>query len=112
MNRMCIAIGVASLLIAGCNDPGMGNKRKDQVGETVVGQSMARARDAECMNNLSQIRQFIQVYKTSGEDTNPASLDDARVPKTMQVDPIDKKPYEYDPTTGTVKCKHPGHEKY
>jgi len=106
---LCLAAG----LLLGCTETG--NQRKDQVGETVVGQSMARAKDSVCMNNLSQIRTAINLARTaSAEETElPPALDGYRgLSKEMIACPIDKKPYEYDAVAGTVKCNHLGHEKY
>ena len=108
-----LAIFFAAMLLVGCTETG--NQRKDQVGETVVGQSFARAKDSVCMNNLSQIRTAINLVRTaSAEETElPAGLDGYRgLSKEMLICPIDKKPYEYDAVAGTVKCKHLGHEKY
>ncbi len=89
-----------------------GNQRADKVGNTVVGQSMARAKDGVCMQNLSQIRQAIMVSRSNGEEGFPASLQELKLPAEMLVDPIGKEPYSYDPETGVVKCEHPGHKKY
>jgi len=88
-----------------------GNQRADQVGNTVVGQSMARAKDEVCMSNLRQIRQAVAAYMTSDE-TPPSDMPVLKLPPEMLADPIGKEPYTYDPATGTVKCTHPGHGKY
>lgn len=106
-----ILIAICGLALVGCFD-GMGNQRADQQGETVVGQVKARAQDEVCMTNLRTIRQAIEVQKTSGDDALPTSISDLRLGGEFSVCPIDKKPYEYDPTTGKVKCNHPGHAKY
>lgn len=102
----------AAFLLVGCSVDG--NQRKDQVGETVVGQSMARAKDAVCMDNLKQIRAAIEIAKTSSTDESdlPQDMSGLKIPGSMQMDPIGKEPYVYDPKEGTVKCVHPGHEKY
>lgn len=88
-----------------------GNQRQDQVGETVVGQSIARARDGVCMDQLRQVRLGVQTAMTSSE-TPPATLQELRLPSTMLACPIGKEPYQYNPADGSVKCTHPGHEKY
>ena len=107
MNR--ILIGILALSLLGCSVDG--NQRADKVGNTVVGQSMARAKDGKCMDYLKQVRQGIMVYMTSSE-TPPSSLSELKFPAELLVCPIDKVPYDYDPAAGTVKCKHPGHGKY
>lgn len=101
----------ALIALSGCMD-GLENKRADQEGNTVVGQSLARAKDEKCMENLRQIRLAIEVSRTSGEDTFPPDLKSLKLPAEMLHDPIDKVEYEYDPENGTVKCNHPGHKKY
>ncbi len=96
--------------LAGCETE---NKRKDQVGETVVGQSIARAKDEVCTSNLRTIRQALEVYKTSEPDaTNPTDLSVLRLSKATFECPIDHKPYKYDAAEGTIQCKHLGHEGF
>lgn len=106
-----VALASVCLALTGC-DMGLSNQRADQKGETVIGQVKARSQDAVCRSNLSQVRAAIAVAKTSGEDVNPASLNELRLPESMLSDPIGKEPYLYDASTGTVKCPHPGHAKY
>lgn len=109
---MKLALGVLVCVgLAGC-DMGLSNQRADKQGETVIGQVKARAEDAVCRSNLSQVRAAIATAKTDGSETNPAALSDLRLPETMLKDPIGNEPYLYDPATGTVKCPHPGHAKY
>lgn len=110
MRRACWGLLVVAVL-AGCGEGE--NKRADKVGETVVGQSMARAKDAVCMDNLKQIREMVQVAESSDPDGKPpADFSAMRCPESMRMCPIGKEPYEYNPETGEVKCKHPGHGKY
>lgn len=119
MLGVMIAIALILLLVAAWSAGGLGflfgekktNPRPDKVGETVVGRSFARAKDDVCRSNLSQIRTTIQAVDPT-EDEHPASLNDLNLPQATIVCPIDKKPYEYDPATTAVQCKHPGHEKY
>jgi|GEM_PF-2896309 len=96
------------LLFGGCVD---GNQRKDQVGETVVGQSMARAKDADCMSQLSQVRQSIEMAKSADPEGAVPDLTSLRLPAETLVCPIGKEPYGVN-AEGTVKCPHLGHEKY
>ena len=96
--------------LLGCTETG--NQRADQVGHTVVGQSMARAKDNVCIENLKQVRAAIIIARTNADDTPPASLSELKLPAEMIVDPIDKKPYTYNAADGTVQCDHPGHKKY
>lgn len=87
--------------------------RKDGLGNSVPGLTKLKADDTVCMNNLSQVRMAIQIARTNADDQAPASLSDLPgLPKEMLACPIGHEPYQYDPATGTVRCIHPGHEKY
>lgn len=99
--------------LTGCST-GLSNQRADKVGNTVVGQSLARSKDAVCRGNLSQIRSGILVINQSGEAAdNPTSLSELKgFPPEMLACPIGKEPYQYNKEEGTVKCGHPGHGKY
>jgi hypothetical protein len=69
---------------------------------------LQRAKEVECMNNLHQIRQAIQMF-VAEQGTNPPNLQSVRLPSGVQpVCPVTKVPYTYDPTTGKVMCpQHP-----
>ena len=108
-------IGImAAVFIGGGQGGSLGvgeSKRADGKGRTVLGAAMESARDDVCRSNLGQLRASIQIQTTTDEE-KPASL--AALPGMSSVSscPIGKEPYEYDPTTGAVKCPHPGHGKY
>lgn len=87
--------------------------RADGKGETLPGMVKLKAEDTTCQSNLGQVRLAIQVAMSSGEDTPPTSLQELRgLPANFLACPLGKEPYQYDPSTGTVRCVHPGHEKY
>lgn len=87
--------------------------RPDGKGQTVIGQTLYRARDEVCRSNLGQVRQMVYVQSTGGEEGYPTAITDLRgLPKDFTVCPIGKEPYRYDPAVGSVACPHPGHEKY
>ena len=88
-----------------------GSPRKDKVGHTIIGTSKARAEDAVCMTDLRQVRDAIEMAKTT-EGQPPTTLSELKLPKEFGYCPIGQEPYVYDPKTGTVRCVHPGHEKY
>ena len=86
--------------------------RADGKGNSIPGLARLKAEDEVCRSNLGQVRLMIQT-QMGGEDTPPASLTELRgLPKEFLSCPIGKEPYQYDPATGTVRCVHPGHEKY
>lgn len=102
-------LGLIAVALVGCVD---GNQRKDQVGETVVGQSLARAKDADCMAQVRQVRQSVETARAASPDESvPIDLASLRLPTEMLACPIGKEPYTVD-ADGTVRCPHPGHEKY
>jgi prepilin-type N-terminal cleavage/methylation domain-containing protein len=75
---------------------------------------MSRAHDTECKSNIGQVRLSIQAYGASdGEERKPASLSELReLPASFHKCPVGNEPYQYDATSGQVKCVHPGHESY
>lgn len=85
--------------------------RSDGQGQTIVGQSMLRARDEQCRNRLGQIRSAIQMNATLHEGF-PTGLSQLRLGNEFNRCPISGQPYAYDPQTGKVGCQHPGHERF
>ncbi|MEN6371969.1 MAG: hypothetical protein ABFD64_08140 [Armatimonadota bacterium] len=77
-------------------------------GQTVVGASMDKGKETQCMSNLRQIRMTIESDKASGEQL-PATIQDMGL-GSVGVCPVSNQPYQYDPNAGTVKCTTPGHE--
>ena len=76
-------------------------------------QAIERAKDVDCANNLRQIRYAIVMYRNENERA-PATLQELRMgvgPDFFRC-PIGKEPYAYDPTTGAVRCTHPGHGRF
>jgi type II secretory pathway pseudopilin PulG len=83
--------------------------------KTIPGAAMDQAKGVECQNNLSQLRQAIQMDRDSGGDESggaPPSLQAIHgIPSEMRVCPASGRPYAYDPRTGRVWCTTPGHER-
>lgn len=86
--------------------------RKDGKGKTILGASLARAKDAVCIEDIRQVRESLQINRDEVDNKWPATLQDLRLPPEFYKCPIGGEPYQYDPNTGVVKCVHPGHEKY
>lgn len=85
--------------------------KADGRGTTVLGNVRASAQDEVCRANLGQTRQFLQVAKSNDEDTKYTSVADIPGAKSYSTCPVGKEPYTID-EFGTIKCPHPGHEKY
>ncbi len=102
---LIIAIIAAFLYIG---QQAQSNRQSGQQAQTTYGAALQRAKEVECMNNLSQVRQAVQMF-VAEQGTNPPNLQSVRFPSGVQpYCPITKVPYTYDPTTGTVKCpQHP-----
>jgi type II secretory pathway pseudopilin PulG len=81
---------------------------KPKAGQTVVGASMDKGKETECMSNLRQIRMSIDASRAAGEQL-PASLQDLKLGSAGTC-PMNGQPYQYDPSTGQVRCATPGHE--
>lgn len=81
--------------------------------QTVYKAAMNKASGVECMSNLRQIRQALQMYEQTNEK-KPAALTDLKsngVINAMLICPVTKKPYVYNETTG-VHCPDPPHANY
>ena len=87
-------------------------ERPDGQGKTVIGKTIAKAKDTVCLEQLTEDRQLIQVATDPVEETKPATMEAAKITGELARCPIGKEPYIYDPATGTIRCPHPGHEKY
>jgi hypothetical protein len=109
---ICILMVV---VMKGSNMFGMGGSqaspRADGRGTTVPGLVKANAQDEVCRSNLTQLRQSLQITSTT-EDRFPASLEDTHLGATFYKCPMGGEPYDYNPATGEVHCRHPGHEKF
>ncbi|MBC7288518.1 MAG: prepilin-type N-terminal cleavage/methylation domain-containing protein [Armatimonadetes bacterium] len=76
--------------------------------QSVLGQALQKGESVNCMNNLSQLRQAIQMY-VADNGTYPPNLEALQLPG-MTTCPVTGQPYQYDPNSGTVRC--PAHPKY
>jgi len=93
--------------------------RRDNDGEvrpSVAKQSIDRSQEVVVQSNLTQIRQGIQMYKEANDDKVPASLEELKshlkdYPAEMWINPVDKRPLQYDPQTGRIWSDSPGYEK-
>ena len=91
-----------------------GKSKPGPNGEKTARTPMERAHDPECINQLSQLRQALQMAQTDSENGKyPAQLTDIHgVPQTFFQCPESHQPYQYDPESGQVHCTSSGHEKY
>jgi len=116
---MLVTVAIILVLVVvffkGSHAFGMQNNaspRADKHGTTVIGQVRYDAKDDVCRSNLGQVRSAIMIYQSSNDDHFPDNLQELKLPNEFYSCPIDHEPYQYDPTTGTVHCVHPGHERY
>ncbi len=91
---------------------GQAAERADGKGETIIGKGIYRGKDATCMSNIQQLRGAISIATDQVENTFPQELEETKIGAQFYSCPVGGERYEYDPTTGTVKCPHKGHEKY
>ncbi len=77
--------------------------------QTLPGKAIQKGESVECMNNLSQLRQMIQMETIDTESYPPALDPNWRVALKC---PVSGYAYVYDPASGQVYCPTPGHEKY
>ena len=82
--------------------------------KSIAASSIDMAKEVELNSNISQIQMGIGMYKGDNEGRFPASMDDLKralkdYPAEMFINPIDKKPLLYNPTTGQVSPQpYPG----
>lgn len=98
-------------LYYGTGDKAQGESVAPQPPVSRVGEVRQAAESVECRNNLSQIRQAIQI-RTTTEETYPASLQELGLPAQMLSCPVSGQPYQYDPATGQARCATAGHMSY
>lgn len=82
----------------------------DQPEQTVIGKAVGKAESVACQSNLNQLRQSIRMDVDSGEQP-PARIDTGAMASVSRC-PDSGQPYTYNPQTGQVQCKTPGHERY
>ncbi len=75
---------------------------------------MQRGRSAECINNLSQLRNGYRIATLEDDAQKPTTLREVGrgFPESMFSCPVGKQPYSYDPTAARIWCVQPGHERY
>ncbi len=76
--------------------------------QTTLGKARQAGISVECRNNLSQLRQMIQMESIDGR--LPPKLSN-KWSVSLKC-PVSDYAYEYDPRTGKVRCRTPGHENY
>jgi hypothetical protein len=101
-----LLIGLAAFFLM----PHGGNDGKHE--KSVLRKSMDRAEDVGTTSYLSQIQQGINMYKQDNDGKTPASLDELKhylkdYPPDMWFNHVDKKPFLYDPASGTI-CEDKG----
>lgn len=111
-----VAIGIALVVVFVVGPPRWGSERvperADGVGETVVGRAMARGYDAQCIHQLAQVRQAVQMAADPIEGSHPQSLQELSLGAEIFRCPVGGAAFRYDPATGMVACPHPGHERH
>jgi prepilin-type N-terminal cleavage/methylation domain-containing protein len=71
------------------------------------------ARDTVCQSNIQQVRQSLEINKTTdAEGGYPSDLASLKLPAECLKCEVGGEAYVYDPQTGKVHCPHPGHESY
>ncbi len=74
---------------------------------------MNKAENVGTVSYVSQIQQGIDQFKSDNDGKPPASLEELKrylkdYPPEMWVNSVDKKPFLYDPATGTICAQGPG----
>ncbi len=92
----------------------LGSKGGSKIDDGKAHSPMQRAKDTVCLENIHSVRISIAAAHASDtEEKFPGSLSELReLGSQLRACPVGKEPYEYDPTSGQVKCVHPGHANY
>jgi hypothetical protein len=78
--------------------------------ESIPGKAIEKAESTACQAQIKQVRDSIRMdIDSTGKP--PASLDQGATASISKC-PVSGQPYVYDPTTGSVHCSTPGHEKF
>jgi hypothetical protein len=105
-----LLVGLAAffLMPRGAKDDGTPQK-------STLKRSMDMAEGVAADSNLNQIRMAISMFKSDNDGKPPASLDELKnssyakgITPEMWINPVDKKPFLYDPATGTICAQGPG----
>lgn len=104
-----ILVVVAIILILAGAYLGFGRKGGKNE-KTIPAKAIEKAESVECMSNLNQIRQNLQMETGTGEAA-PERIDQG-VTASISRCPVSNQPYNYDPRTVKVWCTTPGHERY
>ncbi len=110
MIAVIIVIVLVVVFVGGGNaffgDRSPTDERPDGQGNTIVGKSMLAGKDSVCQSNLKQVRMAMEI--------NPGVefLGELGVSDNMTKCAVGEEPYDYDAAANSVKCVHPGHEKY
>lgn len=103
-----LVVGIIIIALAAWLFPKFLSSTKNAAGKT-IDSPIQRAKGVECTNNLSQIRQALQMSGMSEE--KPQSLAELRgIPTSMFKCPVGGEDYRFDPQSQRVMCPHPGHE--
>ena len=97
---LLFALGTVGL--AGCP----GDQPEPEHQTSIPKQAIDRGQEVALESNLSQIRQYIAMYKSDNEGRVPASMEElqkgSKFPREMFTNPVDGKPLTYDAATGTI----------
>jgi hypothetical protein len=103
-----LVVAIIIIALAAWLFPKYLSSAKSATGKT-ADSPMQRAKGIECTNNLSQIRQALQI--ASMNEDKPQSLQQLRgIPASMFKCPVGGEDYRFDPQSQKVMCPHPGHE--
>jgi len=113
---VAVAIGIALMVYIAPTYIGGGVSVAKTAPPGKAATPIQRAESVECQTNLQQVRSAISMYQTNNEKM-PASLQDLStfgVSGSLTYCPVGgaNYTYAYDPQTGRVGCRYPGHERY
>ena len=103
---------ICILVVVMFKGDGTNKPKADGRGQTVLGNAKATAEDSACKSNLSQMRQLIDVQKSTDDEYRPTRATEVPGASSVAKCPVGKEEYVIDATTSAVKCPHPGHGQF
>ena len=108
MIGLLVVIAIIAILAVVFLRPGS----KGDTKKSMPAQVQDKATGVECQSNLAQVRQMIQMYQMDNEQNPPNLQALSGLPAQFLCCPVGGEPYWYDPASGRVGCRHPGHERF
>jgi hypothetical protein len=112
---LLISVVIGVVLVITFIGPRMSSQVPGDEHKSLPARAMDRGHDVECESNLRSIRQAVDIYNSQNEGY-PASTSEIDLGVSDRTSyfkcAVGGEDYIYDPQTGSIRCPHPGHERF